>query len=852
MDMARTHNQLVAHRAVAITSCTLSIFAGLLVLIWWYLIPLWDNYRINKQIREYEAAKVSGFNQYPSAPPPPPPRRRKRMRQFRHDLTMALISIDLMRAIILIIFPTRYLHANNAGTNGKQTAFCDALGFLTVASTQSSDFAVLALAIHTALLVFCPNFTGGLFRFRYYIYVIFFFLLPLAAAGVGFVGSGYTFYTTWCFLVIHPVWYSLVLSWIPRMMIILLIFSIYLSIFIYVRVHMYHVSKALIQATPVSSNTANAKGNLPKKDSRWLKRIFSGIWRRTKIFMSYFPGLGYLNPLIDKANQSKSDKRFHRTKRPNRPYATPQETTAENSTATEASNISTLFNEDIQYQLNKENLDRFNHRRSIIERQVNSIFIYPIAYVICNLFPLIQQFMYYTRFSSDDIKRGSVVTPFWLSLIAAFSRPLNCLVDSIIFVIREGAVPCLSPKRRIQNRKNRLRALDPEFQNDDDRYSTITAPPQISPDPLSTGLPAPENSLDEDSPQNENEYYNDVDMDIDFIIRDGSIVNLSPLGLTDEETQPRNDSGILAGNELTSYQSNSSAWLHRTYKTVVEGSMNSVSHFLRSDRHAQSSQGNVTMQTLTIPEPAAIKKSSVSNQAQNARWNQFSFTGRNPADLKQSPVSPLQNPLSSFPDPVIVKDAPTPVQQDVSEKSKDSMSSSDPPHSTASADSNNSVVKTSISVPGSEAKDNQLNPKPARKSTTGLSPSNNQALIPTGYRFTHSATAPLQQIVKLQHQGKPLSALQRFNMRRKDYQRRLSFHNWNSKTLNDEAKSNHAGPSDQSQSHTATNIHYSSNINDANDNESTTSGEMDLREFLSRGPPEEQREMGFKEFLDYC
>lgn len=849
--MARTHSQLVTHRALAITACALSIAAGVLVLIWWYLVPIWDNYRINKQVREYEAAKVSGFNQYHSAPPHPPPRKRKRMRQFRHDLTIALISINLIRAIILLIFPARYLHANSAGTNGEQTPFCDAIGFLTVASTQSSDFAVLALAIHTAILVFYPNYTGGLFRFRYYIYVIFFFLLPLLAAGIGFVGSGYTFYTTWCFLVVHPVWYSLVLSWIPRMMIILLIFSIYLSIFIYVRVHMYHVSRALIQATPVSSNTANAKRNQSKQDPRWLKKIFSRIWRRTKIFISFFPGFGYLNPLIDEANQTKSRNRFHQHERPSRPYATPQETTAENSTATGASNISTLFNEDIQYQLNKENLERFNHRRSIIERQVNSIFIYPIAYVFCNAFPLVQQFIYYTRFSSEDIKRGSVVTSYWLAVVAAFTRPLNCLVDSIIFVIREGAVPCLSPKRRIRNQKKRLRALDPAFQNDDDRYSTITAPPpQVSADVLSTDLPVPENSLDEDSQQDENAYYNDVDMDIDFIISVGSIVNLGPLGRPDEENHPRDGLGIMPRNELTSYLSNSSAWLHRTYKTVVEGSLNSVSHFLRSDRHAQLPQANVTMQTLTPPEPAAVRNPSTSMQTHDVRWKHFSFTGQDPAVLSQSLMSTLQNTVSPLSDPAIVTSEITPVQQDGSEKSKDTIFSSDPAHSNLSTDSNNPSITTTVSATRPPAKIKHH--KQTRRSKPGI-PSPNKALIPTGYRFTHAATAPLQPIVQLQNQGKPPSALERFNMRRKDYQRRLSFHNWNTKSLGDETKSNHAGLSGRSQSHTATNNHYPPNLHDANeDNESTNSGEMDLQEFLSRGPPDESREMGFNEFLDYC
>lgn len=449
-------------RVLVITSASLSITSGITVLTWWYVFPIIYNLRHQKK--------------------------KRRIRQFRYDLTLALISIDLFKAIILITYPIRFLNDYQLSSAEIYVTFCDVVGFLTVATMQASDFAILALAIHTALLVFRPNFTGGLYRFRYYIYIFFFVLIPLVCASLGMVkNSGYTFFASWCYLVVRPLWYGLVLSWIPRLFIMLSIITIYLSIFIYVKVHMYNLSKAILQATQIqNSDKAHipsaepyAKQNVTFLGSlqhvfRISRRASHKLWRNMRIFFSFLPGLSKMNPLLDEKRQPSTsstlvDSSHHSAILLN----------------TESNARASTIAEEFQAQINYDNIERFNHRRNIIERQINSIFIYPLAYVLLYIFPLVQQCLYF----KDDVQEKLAAEPvFWLALVASWMKPFNCCVNTLVFVIREGAIPCLAPHRR----SKKLHAFSDD-QND-------------RPD-FAQGL------TDED------QYYSGADVEIDYVIK---------------------------------------------------------------------------------------------------------------------------------------------------------------------------------------------------------------------------------------------------------------------------------------------------------------------------------------------
>lgn len=100
------------------------------------------------------------------------------------------------------------------------------------------DFAVLMIAIHTALAIWKPKSVageGGLYPYRRVAYSLWIFV-PLIMAAVPFINNSDPYETTgtYCYLPIRPSWYRLVLEWIPRYFIIVIILVIYASIYFYV------------------------------------------------------------------------------------------------------------------------------------------------------------------------------------------------------------------------------------------------------------------------------------------------------------------------------------------------------------------------------------------------------------------------------------------------------------------------------------------------------------------------------------------------------------------------------------------------------------------------------------------
>lgn len=430
--MGLTYNQACLQRILSITAASLSIASGISVLFWWFVIlPYRQRYMAKREPHILVTRDRS---------------------EFRYHLTIALIMIDLLKSMILITYPIRYFHADIKRPQEEFphiAVFCDVIGFLTVAIIQSSDFAVLALAIHMALLIFSNGSTGpgnsnsnhnntnhnsigsgddrdkGLYRFRYYIYSIFFVILPIAIASIGLIhNTGYTYFISWCYIVVKPLWYSLLLAWIPRLLIMVLISIIYVSIFIQMKMRMYHVLQAIHRASNYNEDDdsdSSSKGLTLWQSIRVVFRSSErSIQRRRRMrrrlltAISYLPGFGSFNPVLR------------------------EPTGPEGRGINYASTIPPTIQE-----LNREYIQKYNYKRHKIERQVNSIFIYPLTYVLLYIFPLIQQCLFYTSGTAS-----TSVPVYWLSLIAAWMRPFNCFVDTCVFVIREGVIPCLSPSRR--------------------------------------------------------------------------------------------------------------------------------------------------------------------------------------------------------------------------------------------------------------------------------------------------------------------------------------------------------------------------------------------------------------------
>lgn len=194
----------------------------------------------------------------------------RRRKVFRHDLILFLIICDLIKAVILMIYPLIILNNNYVYAT---PAFFNTLGWFTAYATEGADIAIMVFAIHFALLIFKPNWKwrnnktgnmeGGLYKVRGYIWPIT-ALIPMVLASLAFINynklhhwtdaerasvildnnsydfpfkpriGGYKPWSAWCYLPPRPLWYKIVLSWGPRYFLIISIIAIYIAIYLYV------------------------------------------------------------------------------------------------------------------------------------------------------------------------------------------------------------------------------------------------------------------------------------------------------------------------------------------------------------------------------------------------------------------------------------------------------------------------------------------------------------------------------------------------------------------------------------------------------------------------------------------
>jgi G protein-coupled receptor GPR1 len=108
-----------------------------------------------------------------------------------------------------------------------------------VFSDAVADFAILMIAIHSALCVFNPGSRigeNGLYPYRYIAYALW-VIFPILMASLAFINTydAYVASPSSCYLPIRPYWYRLGLSWIPRYTILIAITGIYLAMNLHVR-----------------------------------------------------------------------------------------------------------------------------------------------------------------------------------------------------------------------------------------------------------------------------------------------------------------------------------------------------------------------------------------------------------------------------------------------------------------------------------------------------------------------------------------------------------------------------------------------------------------------------------------
>lgn len=341
-------------------------------------------------------------------------------RVFRHHLIAFLLFFDLLKATILMIFPSRTI-VN--GPSYMSHSFQQVVGFFTATATEGADFAILAFAIHTFLLIFKPDLTvkipgthhaeGGLYKYRYIVYILS-LILPLALASFPFVGKGYVAFVSWCYLPQRPYWYRAVLSWGPRLIVIIVIFAVYLLIYLHVLREFRQLGGTFTRLQLQKLRSSQSEG----KDSK--PSFFSSLAFFFRDVRDY---------ICPQCISSGTDTRG----------------TAGDSTSTESNNKDSSIEDpkmdapggplDLENTLGDTdfeaaNLESFQKRQKTIEKQMKSIFVYPIAYLSIWVFPCA---LYCTQLTYEQ-RHGPVV---WLNFVGAFMQPFMGVIDSLVFFYRE-------------------------------------------------------------------------------------------------------------------------------------------------------------------------------------------------------------------------------------------------------------------------------------------------------------------------------------------------------------------------------------------------------------------------------
>jgi G protein-coupled receptor GPR1 len=153
-------------------------------------------------------------------------------RSFRHDLIMLLIVSDFIKSAWFVIFPiVDYTH----GPIASESAFCQLSGFSLAVGVESSDVAVLLIALHSALYIIRPR--AGLYPYRWIALAVY-IMFPLLSTSLAFIdgnGKGYENIGYYCYLSNDGGWTRLSLSWIPRYISFVVILLMYVFIYLYVR-----------------------------------------------------------------------------------------------------------------------------------------------------------------------------------------------------------------------------------------------------------------------------------------------------------------------------------------------------------------------------------------------------------------------------------------------------------------------------------------------------------------------------------------------------------------------------------------------------------------------------------------
>ena len=377
---------------------------------------------------------------------------------FRHQLIAFLLLFDLLKAVILLIYPSRVL---THSISYYSRTFCQVVGFFTATAIEGADIAIFSFALHTFLLIFKPSLNtrlahtnrveGGLYKYRYLVYVLS-VLIPLVLASLAFIrGTGYDSLVCWCYLPMRPVWYRLVLSWVPRWCIVVSIFVFYGLIY--------------IRVVKEFRSLGGAFTNIHQRSAGHVNNDAPTFFASIKFFFGSIKDHLFPKMLIPedsaKSGEHSTGSLEHGHVRGGGVGVEPR---SELDTD-EVDDLEELQDDYTDSSIKDINLQHFERRQKVIQKQMKTIFIYPFAYCFLWLFPFILQC---TQFNYEEHHHPV----YWLNILGAFFQPFSGTVDATVFFIREK--PWRNTAMRNFERENRQR-VDNIIKNsvEQHRYSTV-------------------------------------------------------------------------------------------------------------------------------------------------------------------------------------------------------------------------------------------------------------------------------------------------------------------------------------------------------------------------------------------
>ncbi|KAK9484291.1 G protein-coupled glucose receptor regulating Gpa2-domain-containing protein [Lipomyces starkeyi] len=357
---------------------------------------------------------------------------RMERRAFRHTLIFLLIFFDCWRAIVLFWYPIRVWHA---GENSIGPHACQADGFFAALSIEASDFGVLVIAVHTLMFIMYPQVGslsaykyGGLYRYRRTVYILWgafavlFASLPFVktssvttqdSASLGYIQN-----LTWCYLPVQPIWYRLVLAWVPRYLVLISICVIYVSVYIYVRKvlravdNVYTRPQETDRRDPVTAVDANqGQQQIDVEKQGVCDEPLPPNFDLAISPLDPYPLSSNTHPsgsTSPSGTQSIGNDRHRATVPAQGQFVTPR------------------YLNNIQMETTAR-----DRQRAFIERQVKYLLLYPIFYVIMWAAPFLSQCLMYSSYFVEN----PVV---WLGYLSACMYAISGFLNTIIFAIRES------------------------------------------------------------------------------------------------------------------------------------------------------------------------------------------------------------------------------------------------------------------------------------------------------------------------------------------------------------------------------------------------------------------------------